>query len=100
MPDVEKRLKALQARGGKLVVVDPRRSETAAMADQHLFVRPGGDAALLCGLLNTLFEENLGRATHLPVQGLDEVRDPRTPQRELAAFRVRDGKPGVEITAI
>ncbi|MEE1921085.1 molybdopterin oxidoreductase family protein [Pseudomonas sp. 148P] len=74
VPDVEKRLKALQARGGKLVVVDPRRSETAAMADQHLFVRPGGDAALLCGVLNTLFEEGLGRASHLPVNGLDEVR--------------------------
>ena len=74
VPDVEKRLKALQARGGKLVVVDPRRSETAAMADQHLFVRPGGDAALLCGVLNTLFEEGLTRASHLPVNGLDEVR--------------------------
>ncbi len=74
VPDVEKRLKAIQARGGKLVVVDPRRSETAAMADQHLFVRPGGDAALLFGLLNTLFEEGLTRASHLPVDGLDEVR--------------------------
>ena len=45
VPDVEKRLKAIKARGGKLVVVDPRRSETAAMADQHLFIRPGQDAA-------------------------------------------------------
>jgi anaerobic selenocysteine-containing dehydrogenase len=74
VPDVEKRLKAIQGRGGKVVVVDPRRSETAAMADQHVFVRPGGDAALLLGLLNTLFEEGLTRATHLPVDGLDEVR--------------------------
>lgn len=73
VPDVEKRLKAIQARGGKVVVVDPRRTETAAIADQHLFVRPGGDAALLFGLLNTLFEENLTRASHLPVDGLDEV---------------------------
>ncbi|MFJ4372109.1 molybdopterin oxidoreductase family protein [Pseudomonas japonica] len=79
VPDVEKRLKALQARGGTLVVVDPRRSETAAMADQHLFVRPGGDAALLCGVLNTLFEEGLTRATHLPVSGLDEVREALQP---------------------
>ena len=79
VPDVEKRLKALQARGGKLVVVDPRRSETAAMADQHLFVRPGGDAALLCGVLNTLFEEGLTRASHLPVSGLDEVREALQP---------------------
>ncbi|BBP79088.1 dehydrogenase [Pseudomonas sp. Ost2] len=74
VPDVEKRLKAIQARGGKLVVVDPRRSETAAMADQHLFIRPGGDAALLFGLLSTLFQEGLTRDSHLPVDGLDDVR--------------------------
>ncbi|MFC3940300.1 molybdopterin oxidoreductase family protein [Pseudomonas gingeri NCPPB 3146 = LMG 5327] len=75
VPDVEKRLKAIQARGGKLVVVDPRRSETAAMADQHLFIRPGGDAALLFGLLSTLFQEGLTRDSHLPVDGLDDVRE-------------------------
>jgi anaerobic selenocysteine-containing dehydrogenase len=74
VPDVEKRLKALKARGGKLVVVDPRRSETAAIADQHLFVRPGQDAALLFGMLNTLFEEGLTRQSHLPVEGLEELR--------------------------
>lgn len=74
VPDVEKRLKAIQARGGKLVVVDPRRSETAAIADQHLFVRPGSDAALLLALLNTLFEEGLTRGSHLPVEGLESVR--------------------------
>ncbi|MHC5348729.1 molybdopterin oxidoreductase family protein [Metapseudomonas furukawaii] len=74
VPDVEKRLKALQARAGRLVVVDPRRSETAAMADQHLFIRPGQDVALLLGLLSTLFEEGLGRASHLQVNGLEQVR--------------------------
>ena len=74
VPDVEKRLKAIQARGGKLVVVDPRRSETAAIADQHLFVRPGSDVALLLGMLNTLFEEGLTRDSHLPVEGLEQVR--------------------------
>ncbi|MFJ9991163.1 molybdopterin oxidoreductase family protein [Pseudomonas putida] len=79
VPDVEKRLKALRARGGRLVVIDPRRSETAAMADQHLFIRPGGDAALLCGLLNTLFSENLARGSHLPVSGLEQVREAIAP---------------------
>lgn len=74
VPDVTKRLKALQARGGRLVVVDPRRTETAAVADQHLFIRPGGDAALLCGLLNTLFAEDLARGSHLPVRGIEAVR--------------------------
>ncbi|WP_339487587.1 molybdopterin oxidoreductase family protein [Pseudomonas sp. EL_65y_Pfl2_R95] len=75
VPDVEKRLKAIKARGGKLVVVDPRRTETAAIADQHLFIRPGQDAALLFGVLNTLFAENLTRESHLPVQGLEAVRE-------------------------
>ncbi|WP_409269791.1 molybdopterin oxidoreductase family protein [Pseudomonas sp. KCJK9044] len=79
VPDVEKRLKTLRARGGRLVVVDPRRSETAAMADRHLFVRPGGDAALLCGLLNTLFDEGLARGSHLPVNGLEQVIEAISP---------------------
>ncbi|PCC99708.1 molybdopterin oxidoreductase family protein [Halopseudomonas pelagia] len=59
VPDVGKRIKALKARGGKLVVVDPRRSETAEQATEHLFVQPGTDASLLVGLLHTLFNENL-----------------------------------------
>jgi anaerobic selenocysteine-containing dehydrogenase len=74
VPDVEKRLKALQARGGRLVVVDPRRSETAAMADQHLFIRPGGDAALLAALLHT-FSRGLS-GSHLPVNGLERCARP------------------------
>lgn len=79
VPDVEKRLKALRARGGRLVVVDPRRSETANLADDHLFIRPGGDAALLAGLLNTLFDEDLARGSHLPVTGLQQVREAIAP---------------------
>jgi anaerobic selenocysteine-containing dehydrogenase len=79
VPDVEKRLKAIQARGGKVVVVDPRRSETAAVASQHLFVRPGGDAALLFGLLNTIWEEGLARGSNLPVKGLEQVRQAIAP---------------------
>ncbi|MEB0123848.1 molybdopterin oxidoreductase family protein [Pseudomonas sp. CCI1.2] len=96
VPDVEKRLKAIQARGGKVVVVDPRRSETAAIADQHLFVRPGGDAALLFGLLNTLFEENLTRASHVPVDGLDVVRQPIS-HLNAEAMSSRCGVPAEQI---
>jgi anaerobic selenocysteine-containing dehydrogenase len=80
VPNVEKRLKAIKARGGKVVVVDPRRSETASIADQHIFVRPGQDAALLFGVLNTLFDEGLTRTSHLPIDGVDEVR------KAVAAF--------------
>lgn len=93
VPDVEKRLKAIQARGGKVVVVDPRRTETAAIADQHLFVRPGGDAALLFGLLNTLFDEGLTRDSHLPVDGLDQVRS------AIAAFSAEAMSPRCGVPA-
>ncbi len=57
-PGIERRLKALRARGGRLVVVDPRRTETAALADLHLMVRPGGDAFLLAALVHTLASED------------------------------------------
>jgi anaerobic selenocysteine-containing dehydrogenase len=49
-PDMRGRLRALRARGGRLVVVDPRRTETAAEADEHVAIRPGTDAALLLAL--------------------------------------------------
>jgi len=59
VPGVKKRLQALKARGGTLVVVDPRRTETAALASEHLFVRPGTDALFLLAILNTLFDDGL-----------------------------------------
>jgi anaerobic selenocysteine-containing dehydrogenase len=58
-PDLPGRLRALRDRGGTLVVVDPRRSQTAEVADEHLFIRPGTDAFFLLGLVNTLFAERL-----------------------------------------
>ena len=58
-PDFPGRLRALRARGGKFVVVDPRRSKTAEEADEHLFIRPGTDAQFLFALVNTLFDEQL-----------------------------------------
>ncbi|MFS2125441.1 molybdopterin oxidoreductase family protein [Pseudomonas sp. Pseusp97] len=96
VPDVEKRLKAIKARGGKLVVVDPRRTETAAIADQHLFVRPGEDAALLLGILDTLLSEGLTRETHLPVSGLEAVREALAPFK-VEAMAARCGVPANEI---
>jgi anaerobic selenocysteine-containing dehydrogenase len=74
-PGIEKRLKRLRARGGRLVVVDPRRTETAQMADQHLAIRPGSDALLLLALLHTLFAEERVRPGRLAefTDGLDTV---------------------------
>ncbi len=53
-PGIKKRLEAISKRGGKLVVVDPRRSETARIADEHVFIRPGTDALFLLGLLHEI----------------------------------------------
>src|SRR2546430_537432 len=60
-PDARGRLRAIRARGGKLVVIDPRRSRTAEEADEHHFIRPGTDAHLLFALVNVLFAEDLVR---------------------------------------
>jgi anaerobic selenocysteine-containing dehydrogenase len=74
-PDYPGRLRALQSRGGKFVVVDPRRSKTADEADEHLFIRPGTDAHFLFGIVHTLFADGLDSlgtvADH--VAGVDEV---------------------------
>jgi anaerobic selenocysteine-containing dehydrogenase len=59
VPDFRGRVKSLKARGGKLVVIDPRRTETAQIADEFHFIRPGTDALLLMAMVHTLFEENL-----------------------------------------
>jgi anaerobic selenocysteine-containing dehydrogenase len=59
------------------VVIDPRRTETADLADEHHFIRPGADAALLLAMIRTLFEEDrvdLGSCGDF-VNGLDLVRE-------------------------
>jgi anaerobic selenocysteine-containing dehydrogenase len=58
-PDMRGRLRRLRERGGRLVVVDPRRSRTAESADEHVAIRPGTDAQLLFGLVHVIFAEGL-----------------------------------------
>src|SRR5262249_7101125 len=76
-PDFPRRLKAIRARGGRVVVGDPRSARTAANADDHLCLRPGTDALLRFGVVHTLFEEGLVRLGRLAehVAGVDGVRD-------------------------
>ncbi|MSP61443.1 MAG: molybdopterin oxidoreductase family protein [Myxococcales bacterium] len=73
--DVKGRLRGIRDRGGRIVLVDPRRSETAAWCDAHHFVRPGSDAALLLGILQVLFTDGkIDRATvGESTRGLDEL---------------------------
>ncbi|MBM7808068.1 anaerobic selenocysteine-containing dehydrogenase [Geodermatophilus bullaregiensis] len=58
-PGMPRRLRELKRRGGRLVVVDPRRTETARIADRHLQIRPGSDGILLLGLIHALIQNGL-----------------------------------------
>jgi anaerobic selenocysteine-containing dehydrogenase len=76
-PDMRGRLRRIRERGGKVVVIDPRRSRSADEADEHHFIRPGTDALLLAALACMLVEEGLeapGRLAELS-NGLDRVRE-------------------------
>lgn len=88
-PDMRRRLRELQQRGGKLVVLDPRRSETAALADEHLFIRPGHDAQVLLAMVQVILSEGRERPGRLLefVDGLPRLRialERFTPERAAA----------------
>ncbi len=74
-PDFPGRLERLQARGGTVVVVDPRLSETAVKADRHIAIRPGTDAHLLASLVHVMFADGLADAGDVAdhCKGFDEL---------------------------
>jgi anaerobic selenocysteine-containing dehydrogenase len=74
-PDVKRRLRAIRERGGRVVVVDPRRTETAELVGEHVFLRPGTDALFLAAMLHVVFAEGLVRLGHLEghVGGIDAL---------------------------
>jgi anaerobic selenocysteine-containing dehydrogenase len=96
-PDLPGRLEAMRERGGRLVVVDPRRSKTADHADEWIALRPGTDAAWLLAIVNVLFADDLvhiGACGGVPaamVNGVEAVRSVAlgfTPERVAAATGV------------
>ncbi|WP_411106335.1 molybdopterin oxidoreductase family protein [Streptomyces sp. cmx-4-9] len=94
-PDFPGRLKALRARGGTLVVVDPRRTRTARLADRHLAPRPGSDALLLAALAQTLIEEKLADPGALAehTEGYGEL------SAALGSFTAEAVAPACDLTA-
>jgi anaerobic selenocysteine-containing dehydrogenase len=85
-PDFPGRLTALRARGGRFVVVDPRLTRTAEHADEHVPIRPGGDAHLLLSMIHVVFAEELAALGRLEAHssGVDGVRalvQPFSPER-------------------
>ena len=89
-PDFPGRLDRIQERGGRIVVVDPRRSETAARADRHLAIRPGTDAHLLAAVANVLLADGLASPGRLAdhTAGLDELAAAVTPYTPAAVAPV------------
>src|SRR3546814_11674532 len=85
--------RARKARGAKLVVVDPYRTPTAEVADLHLMVRPGTDAALACGVMHVLFKEGFADRAYIadytdtPAQ-LQAHLASRTPESAAAITRI------------
>jgi anaerobic selenocysteine-containing dehydrogenase len=86
-PDWPGRIEALLARGGRLVVVDPRRTKTAEVASRHLAIRPGADPFLLMALVNVLAADGtieLGRlGEYVDAAGVEQVVElaaPFTPE--------------------
>ena len=76
-PGFRHRIKALKKRGGKLVTIDPRETETAEIADEHIFIRPDSDALFFMAIVHTLFREdlvNLGKAQNY-TQGINILRN-------------------------
>ena len=72
VPDFPTRLRDLKRRGGRMVVFDPRRTETAKVATEHHFIRPGSDAWVLLAMLNVLFADGLASAPDY-ADGLGDV---------------------------
>ena len=92
-PGASERIKAIRARGGRVVVIDPRRTETAGLADTHHAIRPGTDALLLLAMLQVMFAEGLERSGHLAsiTDGVEALREQAarfTPERVTGATGV------------
>ncbi|NEW25203.1 molybdopterin oxidoreductase family protein [Nocardia cyriacigeorgica] len=76
MPGAKQRIRDVRGRGGSVVVIDPRRTETARLADEHVAVAPGGDVYLLLGMLHVLVAEKLydERAVREQCAGWERLR--------------------------
>ncbi|HYW53883.1 MAG TPA: molybdopterin oxidoreductase family protein [Dongiaceae bacterium] len=75
-PGIRSRIQAIRARGGRVVLIDPRRTETAAVADEHHFIRPGTDALFLLAVVDAVFQSGAARLGRLAAftDGFDELR--------------------------
>ncbi len=87
-PGIKRRLRGIQERGGRIAVIDPRRTETAAVADRYVAIRPGTDPLLLLSWVHVLFDEGLTRGDVRGADALREASAPWPPERTADATGV------------
>ena len=101
-PDYPGRLQAIRARGGKVVVVDPRRTKTAEESDEWVSIRPGTDGLFLAAMINVIFAEGLATLpAHVAsrVNGVDDLRR-ATADFTPASVEALTGVPAATITRL
>jgi anaerobic selenocysteine-containing dehydrogenase len=88
-PNMRGRIDAIKKRGGRVVVIDPRRTETAERADEHVFIRPGTDALLLLAMLQVVLDKGhrMGRLEAFSdgIEALRTAVKDATPERAAGA---------------
>ena len=100
-PDIINRLDSIKKRGGKIVLIDPRKTETARMANEHFFIKPSSDVYLLLAIVHTLFAENLIKLERLQ-EFTDGVETLREISKDYAPEKAANltGIPAAEIVRI
>ncbi len=97
--DPRRRFEAIRERGGRVVLIDPRRTESAAWSTEHHFIRPDGDAPLLLAMLHVIYAEGLvhPRVSEVAsgVKSLGRLASKFSPERVgpaigIAAHTIRD----------
>ncbi|MBK8810406.1 MAG: molybdopterin-dependent oxidoreductase [Acidobacteria bacterium] len=100
-PDIVNRLDSITKRGGKVVLIDPRRTESARVASEHHFIQPGSDVYFLLAIVNALFAENLIKPGRLVdfTDGIDRLRE-ATGEFTADLAESKAGIPAAEIKRI
>ncbi len=96
VPNPTREIKDIQARGGRVIVIDPRRTETAKLASEHHFIQPGSDVFFYLAFLNEIIAQ--GRiqpnAVEMHMRGLDEIVDLAgtwTPEKTASVTGIEPG---------
>jgi len=99
VPHATRTLQDIEARGGQVVIVDPRRTETAERVGEHLAIRPGTDAVLLLAMVHTLAADGLAPHVVERIETVSEgletllrAADPWSPERAASITGLDAGR--------